>query len=309
MLEVPRYKYVELKDPNETASWEDSSLMEGLEETVLTIQDTRPNIQVTRTFHLMWSDISLPLFLTCFLDEDVMSTRRLTHVDLSQNNLTSIPYYFFQMPLLESLDLSHNKLTGLPSTELWRHDSPLQYLKVSHNLLTGEVPTPTTRPICRDLWYVDLSHNQYHAFPHFLLQLSLRHLDISHNQVRQEYVAILTRHYSVSSSFKVTQLPPELSKMTQLQTLQLKGLSLVDPPSFVVEEGSQAILCYLRLKLRNKLCWSALRVVVVGPHLSGKSTLVSKITGIASNGNKALDVSADCMLSHDYHMTCMYTYM
>ena len=88
--------------------------------------------------------------------------------------------------------------------------------------------------------------------------------------------------------------------MTQLQTLELKGLSLVDPPIFVVEEGPQAILCYLRLKLRNKLSWSALRVVVVGPHLSGKSTLVSKITGTTPNGNKALDVSAYCM---HYHMT------
>ena len=83
--------------------------------------------------------------------------------------------------------------------------------------------------------------------------------------------------------------------MSGLQTLGLEGLSLVDPPSFVMEEGPEAILRYLQLKLRNKLNWSALRVVVVGPHLSGKSTLVSKITGVSSSGNKALEVSCDVM--------------
>ena len=65
----------------------------------------------------------------------------------------------------------------------------------------------------------------------------------------------------------------------------------MDPPSFVVREGCSAVLCYLRLKLSNKLSWSSLRVVVVGPHLSGKTTLVSKITGITSETKKALDVS------------------
>ena len=177
---------MELKDPNEvTASWEDSALYDSTEETVLTIQDTRPNIQVTRTYHLMWSDISLPLFLTCFLDEEAMSIRRLTHVDLSKNKLTSIPLHFFQLPLLESLDLSHNKLTALPPPETWYRDSPLQYLDVSHNLLVTE-PSTSSRPgllVCRDLWYVDISHNLYSTFPHFLLHFSLRHLNISHTKV------------------------------------------------------------------------------------------------------------------------------
>ena len=89
----------------------------------------------------------------------------------------------------------------------------------------------------------------------------------------------------------------ELSRMTKLTTLLLEGLSLIDPPFFVVEEGPQAVLHYLRLKLGNKLPWSSLRVVVVGPQRSGKTTLISKITGAApTDPSKALDVS----LLHDY---------
>lgn len=87
--------------------------------------------------------------------------------------------------------------------------------------------------------------------------------------------------------------------MKQLNTLLLQGLSLSDPPFFVVEKGSQAILHYLQLKLESSQPWSSLRVAVVGPHRSGKTTLVSKITGSTINpaSKKALDVSMPC------HMT------
>lgn len=81
--------------------------------------------------------------------------------------------------------------------------------------------------------------------------------------------------------------------MDQLVTLLLHGLSLSDPPPFVVREGPRAILHYLRLKLSNKLPWSIVRVVVVGHHLAGKTSLVSKITGGAPpSTDKGLDVSA-----------------
>lgn len=90
---------------------------------------------------------------------------------------------------------------------------------------------------------------------------------------------------------QITTIPSELSKMEQLATLLLHGLSLTDPPHFVVKDGPQAILHYLKLKLTNKMPWSSLRVVIVGPHHSGKSSLISKITGSTISQNKALDVS------------------
>ncbi len=79
--------------------------------------------------------------------------------------------------------------------------------------------------------------------------------------------------------------------MDHLNTLLLDSLSLDDPPTFVVEEGPQAILQYLRLKLVNQSAWGSVRVVVVGPHRSGKSTIVSKLTGVHSRNKRALQVS------------------
>lgn len=105
-------------------------------------------------------------------------------------------------------------------------------------------------------------------------------------------------------SLQVVQLPPELSNMDQLKTLLLQGLPLTDPPFFVVKEGPQAVLHYLSLKL-NSSPWSSLRVVVLGPQFSGKTTLISKITGTSPNADKALDVSY-LHLSHDitWHVPC-----
>ena len=80
--------------------------------------------------------------------------------------------------------------------------------------------------------------------------------------------------------------------MEQLVTLLLEDLPLIDPPSFVVEEGPKAILNYLKLKLSNKLLWSSWRVVVIGHYRAGKTSLISKITGgCMPDTNKGLDVS------------------
>ena len=165
-------------------SWEDSIMMDDCEDNILTIQDTRPTIHVSRTYHLLWRDISLSLFLPQFLEDDGIDIWHLTHVDLSHNTLPSIPPRFFQLPLLESLDLSHNRLTHLPPVEVWLQESSLQFLKVSHNLLGSDERggVPGRRGICPALWHLDLRNNQFQHFPYFVLNfLSLRHLDLSNN--------------------------------------------------------------------------------------------------------------------------------
>ena len=310
LREVPRFKHLELKELSELLSWEDSSiLLDDGDENALTIQDTRPTIHVTPTFHLFWKDISLSLFLPCCLAPEAVDTRHLTHVDLSCNKLPSIPFELFQLPQLESLDVSHNQLTSLPPVELWVSDSHLQYLQASHNMISDDTPPRTIpgQPSSWVLWYVDVSHNLFTSFPRFLLQFSLQHLDISYNTKVSGPGGGGCVHQQLphlpAPPPQISQLPVELSRMTKLTNLLLQGLTLMDPPYFVVEEGPRAVLHYLRLKLQSHLPWSSLRVVVVGPQHSGKTTLVSKITGTTVDSSKALDVSLP--FPCDSHVTVM----
>lgn len=273
LQETPRFKHLELKELQEMLSWEDS-LMEEDEESILSIQDTRPTIQVNRRYHLMWRDISLPIFLPVFLDENAMDAFHITHVDLSHNKLASLPSQLFHLPLLESLDLSHNCLSTLPPLDSWKPKSRLQFLQLSHNALTVEgcATHPTNKQaLCPHLWYLDLSHNEFCSFPRFVLHFSLRHLNLSAN--------------------RIAHLPAELGKMECLVTLLLREVSVCDPPVFVVERGTRAILHYLRLKLSSRSLWSSIRVLFVGTRSSGKTTLISKIAGTPFPAvDKGLDV-------------------
>lgn len=219
---------MQLSELHDALSWEDSSLMENDEETVLSIQDTRPTIQVARTFHLMWQDITLATFPATFLEEESMRTRYLTHVDLSYNKLSSLPTQLFQLPLLESLDISHNHLVALPCQDLWKHDSQMQVIKASYNHLRGGGCVATRisqsgngRVICHALWHIDLSHNLLTHFPPFLLHFSLKHLDISHNPAVSEemsvsyffvacYFFLLSPHSLPSPSLPLSFPPPFL---------------------------------------------------------------------------------------------------
>ena len=52
---------------------------------------------------------------------------QITEVDLSENQLVDVPVELFQLPSLDTLQLSHNKLTSLPSS-----DNPWERLYTSH---------------------------------------------------------------------------------------------------------------------------------------------------------------------------------
>lgn len=88
-------------------------------------------------------------------------------------------------------------------------------------------------------------------------------------------------------------LPTELGHLKNLVTLVLNGLNLFHPPLFVVEEGTAAILDYMRGKLEHTSAWSSMRVIVVGSKGSGKTSLVKKLRGENSSvvSTKGLDVS------------------
>ena len=76
-------------------------------------------------------------------------------------------------------------------------------------------------------------------------------------------------------------------------TLVLDGLNLFHPPMFVIEEGTAAILEFMRGKINHNSPWSSMRIVVVGSKGTGKTSLVKRVKGESSSlstATKGLDV-------------------
>ena len=76
-------------------------------------------------------------------------------------------------------------------------------------------------------------------------------------------------------------------------TLVLDRLNLFHPPMFVIEEGTAAILEFMRGKINHSSPWSSMRIVVVGSKGTGKTSLVKRVKGENSSptaATKGLDV-------------------
>lgn len=99
-------------------------------------------------------------------------------LDLHNSGLTSIPSNVFSRTELEQLDLSDNLLTGAPQAEI-RHLQNLRVLDLSGNKLTG---LPAELGQLKRLEVLDVSNNQLTGLPLELGNLTqLRVLDLSGN--------------------------------------------------------------------------------------------------------------------------------
>lgn len=207
---IPRFRVLELEETAAAQGFEDSEL-EDFDKEPLAVQDTRPTIEVTPTHHLLWSDISLLRFPSSLLPS---SSHLLTHIDVSNNNLSTIPTEFFQLPNVETINISHNHLTQLPCFEHWNTESNLQVLYASHNRIScdahspllyrrAEERVPRKRPF-KELWCVDLSWNNLGSFPMFVIHFPLKLLDISHNP-KVSQTALCTVLYCTYARWKTLQ--------------------------------------------------------------------------------------------------------
>jgi|CXWL01.1.fsa_nt_gi Leucine-rich repeat (LRR) protein len=99
-------------------------------------------------------------------------------LDLSGQNLTSVPKAIFEKVDLESLNLSHNKLTGSLPAEV-RNLQNLKNLDLSSNSFTG---VPAEIGQLKNLEILNLSNNKLTGLPYELGNLSrLRILNLSGN--------------------------------------------------------------------------------------------------------------------------------
>ena len=183
---------------------------------------------------------------------------RLSDVDLSNNNLSSLPIELFRLPALKNLDVSNNPLDCLPEwwwmskslvklnasvthlTEICTHSDPYESL----NLLS----LPSTHAarsddddksdnICRQLKEIDISSSRLESFPKYLACYfpNLMHLNISHN--------------NITSCCAVNELPPLLEELD----ISHNNLRSEDCSIFHLSTKEDTSRCYLYTKLDHPL--------------------------------------------------------
>ena len=155
-------------------------------------------------------------------------------LDLSGNQLTSLPEWLGKLSGLQVLYLSGNQLTSLP--ESLGKLSGLQGLFLSGNQLTS---LPESLGNLSDLQLLYLSGNQLTSLPESLGKLSaLQSLILSDNQLTSlpESLGKLSGlQWLDLSGNQLTSLPESLGKLSGLQELDLSGNQLTSLPAGIRE--------------------------------------------------------------------------
>jgi Leucine-rich repeat (LRR) protein len=103
---------------------------------------------------------------------------------------------------------------------------------------------------------LDLSGLELRNLPYALHQLTqLQALNLSNNQLTTLLNSLgrLTELQSLDlHNNRLTVLPHFLGRLTQLHSLDRRNNALSDPPPEVIEQGTEAVLAYLRAATENR---------------------------------------------------------
>ena len=222
----------------------------------------------------------------------------LTVLHLSSNQLSVVPKELGQLSNLEELYLANNQLILVPK-ELGQL-SNLTILYLFDNQLTA---VPKELGQLSNLTELYLNDNQLSLVPKELGQLSnLKELHLSENQLSAvpkelgqlsnlTWLSLFRNHLSVVpkelgqlSNLTVLYLfenqlsavPKELGQLSNIKELRLEDNQLTFPPPEIVEQGTAAILAYLREALTEQ--WIS-KLLVVGQGQIGKTELLAGLQG------------------------------
>ncbi len=213
------------------------------------------------------------------LPQEIGQLTNLTRLNIDSNQLTALPQEIGQLTNLTRLDIDSNQLTSLPSgigrlTNLTRLD-------IRNNQLTALPPEigQLTKLTELSLW-----GNQLTALPPELWQLTkLTRLGISGNQLTDlpHEIGQLANLTALDlGSNQLTALPLEIGQLTKLTELYLNDNQLTLPPPEIVEQGTQAIVSYLRAQLEKgeERQWVS-KLLVVGEGGVGKTCMLDALQG------------------------------
>ena len=170
------------------------------------------------------------------LPPEIGQLTHLTHLDLSRNNLTSLPPEIGRLTHLTHLDLSRNNFFSSDRLATLPQLTHLTRISLSDNNLTS---LPPEIGQLTHLFHLDISRNNLTSLPPGIGQLThLFHLDISRNNLTSlpPEIGQLTHlnHLDISSN-NLTNLPPEIGQLTHLCHLYLGDNGLMDLPPNIVQ--------------------------------------------------------------------------
>jgi hypothetical protein len=233
------------------------------------------------------------------LPEAIASLTELQLLNLCANKLTELPEAIASLTELQVLNLCDNELRELP--EAITSLTQLQKLYLSNNKLTE---LPETIASLTQLQLLNLNNSQLTELPEAIASLTqLRELYLHNNQLRELLQALgcLTQLQTLYlSNNQLTELPQALGSLTQLQTLdlsnnqltelpqalgsltQLQGLYLSDNPlnpdlAAAYEQGTKAVLQYLRAKAEAQITLNEAKLILIGEGEVGKSCLLGAL--------------------------------
>lgn len=186
---------------------------------------------------------------------------------LSRNNIKKLTTQFSPLSSLKHIFLDHNSLADIPH---FVFEAPhLEVLNLASNKISSLSPRLTSLISLKSL---TLSENEISDLPVNLFQLShLKELQISKNKIKH--------------------LPTEICRSPELSVIEVFENPIETPPKAVVEQGSSAILLFLReidaqnIEGNDHRLWTS-KLMVVGEGGVGKTSLVKALKGESYNSSE-----------------------
>nr|XP_039247752.1 leucine-rich repeat-containing protein 40-like [Styela clava] len=168
-------------------------------------------------------------------------------INMSKMGLSQFPSQICQFKSsLKSLNISLNKISVFGS-EIGDFVS-LTHLNLGTNLLT-DLPVEMTK--LKSLIELNIMQNRFSLLPESVYSMeSLEHLLAGGNKIEKINMEGLKKLTKLSTlalqNNSIAQVPPELGLMSSLRNLQLEGNVFRIPRHTILQQGTQAVLDYLK---------------------------------------------------------------
>ncbi len=210
------------------------------------------------------------------LPEVIAFLTQLQELNLSNNQLTELPEAIASLTQLQVLYLHNNQLWKLPEAIISL--TQLRVLDLYNNQLTE---LPETIPFLTQLQELYLQNNQLRELSKTIASLTqLQKLYLQNNQLRElpEAIASLAQLQTLNlSNNQLTELPETIASLTQLQLLNLHNNPLNPDLAAAYEQGTKAVLQYLRAKAEAQITLNEAKLILIGEGEVGKSCLLGAL--------------------------------